>query len=185
MIDSADAMRSSVRAVTLCNGWKNLRALVHEVRKRSEPGVILDRDCAEQAVLLSIDAYASLEKTACPQRSPGPGRLEVEPKPVWLPVVVVWIIVIWLIAIVRTTAIIETAVIPISPIVPVTSPTVKVPVAAAPIRTKYAGRSKLDSLPRACPKRHGCGRGGRCFRGSRDPGDNKHCNKDDPENQGR
>lgn len=59
-----------MKAVTLANARKNLRALIHEVRENSEPTVIVDEDSSEQAVLISIDDYRSLEETAYLLRSP-------------------------------------------------------------------------------------------------------------------
>lgn len=59
-----------MKIVTLFNARKNLRALIHDVRENSERAVIVDRDSAEQAVLISIDDYRSLEGTAYLLRSP-------------------------------------------------------------------------------------------------------------------
>jgi antitoxin YefM len=59
-----------MRAVTLSNAKKNLRALMREVRENSEPAVIVDKDSDEQAVLISIEDYRSLEETAYLLRSP-------------------------------------------------------------------------------------------------------------------
>lgn len=59
-----------MRTVTLSDAKKNLRALIQDVRENSEPAVIVDEDSADQAVLISIDDYRSLEETAYLLSSP-------------------------------------------------------------------------------------------------------------------
>ena len=59
-----------MRVVTLSSAKKNLRTLIHEVRENSEPAVIVDKGSDEQAVLISIEDYRSLEETAYLLRSP-------------------------------------------------------------------------------------------------------------------
>jgi antitoxin YefM len=62
--------RLSMKAVTLSVAKKDLRALIREVCANSEPAVIVDNESAEQAVLLSLEDYRSLEETAYLLRSP-------------------------------------------------------------------------------------------------------------------
>jgi antitoxin YefM len=59
-----------MRAVTLSNAKKNLRTLIRTVCEDSEPAVIVDKDSPEQAVLMSLEDYRSLEETAYLLRSP-------------------------------------------------------------------------------------------------------------------
>jgi len=59
-----------MRAVTLSAAKKDLRALIRQVCGNSEPTVIVDKESAEQAVLLSFEDYRSLEETAYLLRSP-------------------------------------------------------------------------------------------------------------------
>jgi antitoxin YefM len=59
-----------MRAVTLSAAKKDLRALIREVCDSSEPAVIVDQESTEQAVLLSLEEYRSLEETAYLLRSP-------------------------------------------------------------------------------------------------------------------
>jgi antitoxin YefM len=66
-----------MRAVTLSNAKKNLRTLIRTVCENSEPAVIVDKDSPEQAVLLSIEDYRSLEETAYLLRSPA-NRIHLE-----------------------------------------------------------------------------------------------------------
>ncbi len=66
-----------MRAVTLSHAKKNLRALIQDVRENSEPAVIVDEDSADQAVLISIDDYRSLEETAYLLSSPA-NRIHLE-----------------------------------------------------------------------------------------------------------
>ena len=59
-----------MRAVTLSSAKKNLRTLIHDVCENSEPAVIVDKESSEQAVLVSLENYQSLEGTAYLLRSP-------------------------------------------------------------------------------------------------------------------
>jgi len=59
-----------MRAVTLSSARKNLRALIHNVCENSDPAVIVDKESAEQAVLVSLEDYRNLEETAYLLRSP-------------------------------------------------------------------------------------------------------------------
>jgi len=59
-----------LRAVTLSNAKKNLRTLIRTVCEDSEPAVIVDKESDEQAVLVSLEDYRSLEETAYLLRSP-------------------------------------------------------------------------------------------------------------------
>jgi len=70
-------MRLSMRAVTFSSAKKNLRSLIREVRENSEPAVIVDRDSNEQAVLISLEDYRSLEETAYLLRTPA-NRVHIE-----------------------------------------------------------------------------------------------------------
>jgi antitoxin YefM len=59
-----------MRAVTLASAKKNLRTLIRDVCENSEPAVIVDKESPEQAVLISLEEYRSLEETAYLLRSP-------------------------------------------------------------------------------------------------------------------
>ncbi len=59
-----------MRAVSLSSAKKNLRGLIRTVCEDSEPAVIVDKNSTEQAVLVSIEDYRSLEETAYLLRSP-------------------------------------------------------------------------------------------------------------------
>jgi antitoxin YefM len=66
-----------MRAVTLSNAKKNLSALIREVLENSEPALIVDKDSNEQAVLISVEDYRSIEETAYLLRSPA-SRIHLE-----------------------------------------------------------------------------------------------------------
>ncbi|MFZ0930708.1 MAG: type II toxin-antitoxin system prevent-host-death family antitoxin [Syntrophobacteraceae bacterium] len=59
-----------MRAVTFSNAKKNLRTLIRSVCENSEPAVIVDKESSEQAVLVSVEDYRSMEETAYLLRSP-------------------------------------------------------------------------------------------------------------------
>jgi len=59
-----------MRAVSFTNAKKNLRTLIRAVCEDSEPAVIVDKESAGQAVLVSLEDYRSLEETAYLLRSP-------------------------------------------------------------------------------------------------------------------
>ena len=59
-----------MKAVTYTNAKKNLRALIHQVCKDSEPTVIVSSRTQEQAVLISIEDFQAMEETAYLLRTP-------------------------------------------------------------------------------------------------------------------
>ena len=59
-----------MKAVTYANAKKNLKALIHSVCKNSEPAVIVSNQSEEQAVLISLEDYQSMEETAYLLSSP-------------------------------------------------------------------------------------------------------------------
>lgn len=59
-----------MKAVTYSNAKKNLKALIHAVCKNSEPAVIVSNQSEEQAVLISLEDYQSMEETAYLLSSP-------------------------------------------------------------------------------------------------------------------
>jgi len=66
-----------MKAVTLSKARKNLRSPIREVRENSEPTVIVDRESDDQAVLISLEDYRSLEETAYLLRCPA-NRAHIE-----------------------------------------------------------------------------------------------------------
>ena len=59
-----------MKAITYSDAKKNLKALIHQVCKDSEPAVIVDSRTKEQAVLISIEDYQAMEETAYLLNSP-------------------------------------------------------------------------------------------------------------------
>ena len=59
-----------MRAITISTAKRDLRALIREVCDNAEPALIVDKESSEQAVLLSLEDYRSLEETAYLLRSP-------------------------------------------------------------------------------------------------------------------
>jgi antitoxin YefM len=59
-----------MKAVTYTDARKNLRALIQEVCKDSEPAVIVSNRAKEQAVLISLEDYQAMEETAYLLSSP-------------------------------------------------------------------------------------------------------------------
>ena len=59
-----------MRTVSFAHARKNLRSLINEVCENSEPTVIVNRESRDQAVLISISDYQSLEETAYLLRTP-------------------------------------------------------------------------------------------------------------------
>jgi antitoxin YefM len=53
-----------MKAVTYTNAKKNLKALIHQVCKDSEPAVIVSSRTNEQAVLISVEDFQAMEETA-------------------------------------------------------------------------------------------------------------------------
>lgn len=53
-----------MKAVTYTDAKKNLKALIHQVCKDSEPAVIVGSRSKEQAVLISIEDFQAMEETA-------------------------------------------------------------------------------------------------------------------------
>jgi len=53
-----------MKAITYSNAQKNLRSLIREVCKDSEPAIILSNESSEQAVLISLEDYQNMEETA-------------------------------------------------------------------------------------------------------------------------
>lgn len=53
-----------MKAVTYADAKKNLKALIHQVCKDSEPAVIVDSRTKEQAVLISFQDFQAMEETA-------------------------------------------------------------------------------------------------------------------------
>lgn len=59
-----------MKAVTYSKARKNLRAIIHDVCKDSEPTIIVSNENNEQAVLISLEDYQNMEETAYLLRSP-------------------------------------------------------------------------------------------------------------------
>ncbi|UCD78607.1 MAG: type II toxin-antitoxin system Phd/YefM family antitoxin [Desulfobacterales bacterium] len=53
-----------MKAVTYSDAKKNLKALIQQVCKDSEPAVIVSSRSKEQAVLISIEDFQAMEETA-------------------------------------------------------------------------------------------------------------------------
>jgi antitoxin YefM len=53
-----------MKAVSYTDAKKNLKALIHQVCKDSEPAVIVGSRTKEQAVLISIEDFQAMEETA-------------------------------------------------------------------------------------------------------------------------
>jgi antitoxin YefM len=53
-----------MRAVTYSDAKKNLRALIENVCKDSEPTIIVGSQSEDQAVLISLDDFQAMEETA-------------------------------------------------------------------------------------------------------------------------
>ena len=53
-----------MKAVTYTDAKKNLKALIHQVCKDSDPAVIVGSRSKEQAVLISIEDFQAMEETA-------------------------------------------------------------------------------------------------------------------------
>ncbi|MBN1931676.1 MAG: type II toxin-antitoxin system Phd/YefM family antitoxin [Desulfobacterales bacterium] len=53
-----------MKAVTFADAKKNLKALIHQVCRDSEPAVIVSSQTREQAVLISIEDFQAMEETA-------------------------------------------------------------------------------------------------------------------------
>jgi len=59
-----------MKAITYSNARKHLRLLIQEVCKNSEPAIIVSNKDNEQAVLISLEDYQSMEETAYLLRTP-------------------------------------------------------------------------------------------------------------------
>jgi len=59
-----------MKAITYSNARKNLRALIQNVCKNSEPTIIVSSKTDEQAVLVSLDDFQAMEETAYLLSSP-------------------------------------------------------------------------------------------------------------------
>jgi len=59
-----------MKAVAYSKARKNLRAIIQDVCKNSEPTIIVSNESNEQAVLISLEDYHSMEETAYLLRSP-------------------------------------------------------------------------------------------------------------------
>ncbi|MFH2044123.1 MAG: type II toxin-antitoxin system prevent-host-death family antitoxin [Pseudomonadota bacterium] len=59
-----------MRAITYNNAKKNLRELIQDVCKNSEPAIIVGSQSEEQAVLVSLDDFQAMEETAYLLSSP-------------------------------------------------------------------------------------------------------------------
>ena len=59
-----------MKAVTYADAKKNLKALIHQVCKDSEPAVIVGSRDKEQAVLISMEDFQAMEETAYLLSSP-------------------------------------------------------------------------------------------------------------------
>ena len=66
-----------MKAVTYGNAKKNLKALIQQVCKDSEPAVIISDRSKDKAVLISLEDYQALEETAYLLNSPA-NRLHLE-----------------------------------------------------------------------------------------------------------
>ena len=53
-----------MKAVTYSNAKKNLKELIQDVCNNSEPAIIVSSKTNEQAVLISLSDYESMEETA-------------------------------------------------------------------------------------------------------------------------
>ena len=53
-----------MKAVSYADAKKNLKALIHQVCKDSEPAVIVGSRTKEQAVLISVEDFQAMEETA-------------------------------------------------------------------------------------------------------------------------
>lgn len=53
-----------MKAVTYTDAKKNLKSLIHQVCKDSEPAVIVGSRIKEQAVLISFQDFKAMEETA-------------------------------------------------------------------------------------------------------------------------
>lgn len=59
-----------MKAVTYSDAKKNLHALILDVCNNSEPAIIVSSKSKEQAVLISLEDYQSMEETAYLLSSP-------------------------------------------------------------------------------------------------------------------
>ncbi|MDO9265398.1 MAG: type II toxin-antitoxin system prevent-host-death family antitoxin [Desulfosalsimonadaceae bacterium] len=59
-----------MKAITYTNARKNLKSLIQQVCKDSEPTVIVSNRTKEQAVLISLEDYQAMEETAYLLSSP-------------------------------------------------------------------------------------------------------------------
>jgi antitoxin YefM len=59
-----------MKALTIAQARKNLRSIIHDVCENSEPALIVSKESSDQAVLISIEDYRSLEETAYLLRTP-------------------------------------------------------------------------------------------------------------------
>lgn len=66
-----------MKAITYSNARKNLRTLIQNVCKNSEPTIIVSNQPEEQAVLVSLDDFQAMEATAYLLNSP-PNRTHLE-----------------------------------------------------------------------------------------------------------
>lgn len=53
-----------MKAVTYSDARKNLKALIHQVCRDSEPAVIVSSRTKEQAVLISLEDFQAMEESA-------------------------------------------------------------------------------------------------------------------------
>ena len=59
-----------MKALTIAQARKYLRSIIHDVCENSEPALIVSKESSDQAVLISIEDYRSLEETAYLLRTP-------------------------------------------------------------------------------------------------------------------
>lgn len=59
-----------MKAIAYSAAKKNLRSVIRDVCKNSEPTIIVGDENEEQAVLISLEDYRSIEETAYLLRSP-------------------------------------------------------------------------------------------------------------------
>ncbi len=59
-----------MKAITDTNAKKDLRTLIQKVCKNSEPVIIVSNKSDDQAVLISLEDYQTLEETAYLLRTP-------------------------------------------------------------------------------------------------------------------
>lgn len=59
-----------MKAVTYTKARKNLKALIQDVCRNSEPTVIVSSRSEDQAVLISLEEYQAIEETVYLLRSP-------------------------------------------------------------------------------------------------------------------